>query len=262
MPNLLYRQAAGGFFGTQNAAGDGGGASGVTPGTYGDASNIPTLTVDASGAVTSASQSAIVLAASGVTPGSYGDASTIPTVTVDASGVVTSASEAAVVLPASGVTPGSYGDASNIPTITVDAQGVVTAASETAVSVATNLATVQWSYEGASQSPAGGAPIVYDTVQAVNNNPINEGAAGGVMTITNTGYYLVTASISSGGGVFFMEVNGVQVARHSCDASAGSTFTKVFNITAGQTLEVTASIGGYTVNGGTGRTTLTVVRIA
>ncbi len=142
----------------------------VTSGTYGDASNYPTFTVDAKGRLTAASVLSLptslppsgvaggdltgsypnpTLISTGVTSGSYGDAFNYPTFTVDANGRLTAAGMLSLPtsLPPSGaaggdlmgtypnptlsttsVTPGSYGDASNYTTITVDAKGRLTSA--------------------------------------------------------------------------------------------------------------------------------------
>jgi hypothetical protein len=67
---------------------------------------------------------AISLADTGITAKTYGNASVIPQITVDAQGRVTNIAN---VSPASsGVVPGTYGTATGVPQITVDMQGRVT----------------------------------------------------------------------------------------------------------------------------------------
>lgn len=93
--------------------------SGVTSGSYGSSSAIPTFTVDSKGRVTIASTvSPAVTAITALT----GD------VTASGTGSV------AATLANSGVTAGSYGSSTLIPTITVDAKGRVTAVTTNSIS--------------------------------------------------------------------------------------------------------------------------------
>lgn len=100
--------------------------SGVTAGTYGDATHVSQVTVDAQGLITSASNVAITGGGGGITDLT----STGSTITVTSpTGPTTN-----VDLPASGVSAGSYGDATHVGSFTVDAEGRLTAASSTAIS--------------------------------------------------------------------------------------------------------------------------------
>lgn len=96
-----------------------------------------------------------VLADTAVTAGSYGDATQIPTVVIDAQGRITSASQQAVAITTSQVTSGTFvdarlpdkvtptstGSASYVSRFTVDAKGRITSANSIAIQIATSQIT-------------------------------------------------------------------------------------------------------------------------
>lgn len=131
----------------------------VTPATYGDAANVPVITVDAQGRITAASEAAI--SGGGGTPGGsdknpqYNNAGAFGGIANNASATAKYLQQVSSGTPTmeqvsgsdlvpdtvgptqladTAVTPGTYGDSANVAVITVDAQGRITAASEAAIS--------------------------------------------------------------------------------------------------------------------------------
>ena len=96
----------------------------VSAGTYGGSANIPVITVDAQGRLTSAANVSVTQTAV------YGNTNQITANT--ATGVV------ALGLASTAVSPGTYGGSSNIPVITVDQQGRLTSAANVAFSLSSS----------------------------------------------------------------------------------------------------------------------------
>lgn len=137
--------------------------SGVALGTYGSSTQIPVLTLDAKGRVTSMATEQIVvnanniitgtldparLATSGVAAGVVGSSTQIPVLTLDNKGRVIAASTSQLTVNAnnitsgtldpsrlatSGVVAGTVGSSAQIPVLTVDNKGRVTVATSTPV---------------------------------------------------------------------------------------------------------------------------------
>jgi hypothetical protein len=103
--------------------------SGVAAATYGNATNIPSITVDALGRITSASNVAISATVANTQITGLITSGQIDSVAnTQITGTLTAAQ-----LQNTGVTATTYGGASSIPAITVDAQGRITSASNVAV---------------------------------------------------------------------------------------------------------------------------------
>ncbi|NDC42560.1 MAG: hypothetical protein EBZ77_13610, partial [Chitinophagia bacterium] len=114
-----------------------------TPGSYGSATQIPTITTDAQGRVTGVTLNTV--SASG--GDNWGSQSVVVNPAVLA-GNGTSSSQ--LTFSNSGVTAGSYGSTTTVPVITVDAYGRVTNASS--VSVASSSTTMGGDVTGASSA--------------------------------------------------------------------------------------------------------------
>ena len=179
----------------------------VTAGDYGDATNIPSFTVDAQGRITAASNVAIstsftLAGDSGSETVNGGDTMTVAggtgiTSAVSATDTVT------LTLDDTAVSAGSYGSATAIPTFTVDAQGRLTAAGEASISSDLTI--------GADSGSDDTVRVGTDTLNfagtsnevttTVSNNTITVGLADSVSGLTSVSATTLTdgtASLSAG----------------------------------------------------------------
>ena len=127
VPNTIYVLAGTGLTGGGNLSSNVTltlGNTAVTPATYGGVGQIPQITINQQGQITSASNVA--------TP--TGTVTSISTGTGLTGGPITSTGTISIANTT--VISGSYGTASNVATFTVNAQGQLTAASNTAIAIA------------------------------------------------------------------------------------------------------------------------------
>jgi hypothetical protein len=238
----------------------------VTSGSYGTASSVPTLAINAQGQVTSASNTSIAIAASQVTSGTFSNAFlTNSSITVNgtaislgASGTITAAnpnaltigtgltgtsytgaSAVTIALATSGVTAATYGSASQVPVFAVDTYGRVTSVTNTSIAIAS----------GAVSGLAASATI--DTTNAANitsgtlpTGRISGSYTGitGVGTLTAGTWNGSTIGIGYGGtGLTATPTNG-QLA-----IGNGSGYT-LSTLTAGTNVSISNTAGGITIS--------------
>lgn len=113
--------------------------SGVTANPYGNATTIPTFTVDDKGLLTAAADVAIAIPSSQVTDFVEAAQDAIGSILLDDSDIDFTYDDATpnitATLTTTGVTGASYGSATAIPTYTVDSKGRLTAAADVAIAI-------------------------------------------------------------------------------------------------------------------------------
>jgi hypothetical protein len=149
--------------------------SGVTAGTYGNTTSIPTVTVDSFGRVTAISNNSITVPAGTSIYGNTGQ------ITANAAtGIV------ALGLATTGVSSGTYGGSTQIPVLTVDTYGRVTSAANTSVST-----TISLTGTTGSGSVSGGGTLTFSS-----SNGFVASVSGSTVTLSDPQDIRTTASPS------------------------------------------------------------------
>ena len=153
----------------------------ATPGTYGSSTNVPVLTVDQQGRITSVSNTAMATNVTSVATGTGLSGGPITS-----TGTISLANTAA--------TPGTYGSGTSVPILTVDAQGRITSVSNTSI---TNQGTVTSVATGTGLS--GGPVTSTGTISLANTaaTPGTYGSASSVAVVTVDQQGRITSAAST-----------------------------------------------------------------
>ena len=222
-------------------------SSGVTAGSYGNTTTIPTVTVDVYGRVTSIANNTVSSSLSTSANTGTGSVSLLnQTLQIISSNtqlvnVVASGNTITISHPNSGVTAGTYGSASAIPTVTVDAAGRVQAISTNAVSSTLNTS---------GSTGTGSVNLTNQTLQIISSNTslVNITASGNTFTVTAQ-----TSGVTPGtyGSATAVPTIIVDAAGRVQSATSTSIAIPLSQVTSGFGTGVAAALGNAT-NGASG----------
>ena len=214
-------------------------SSGVTAGSYGNTTTIPTVTVDVYGRVTALSNNTVSSSLSTSANTGTGSVSLLnQTLQIISSNTqlvnITASGNSFTITPqTSGVTPGTYGSASAIPTVTVDAAGRVQAISTNAVS--STLST-------SANTGTGSVNLTNQTLQIISSNTslVNITASGNSFTISHPNSGVTSGSYGSATAV---PVFTVDAAGRVQSATTAPIAIPLSQVTSGLGTSVATTLG-------------------
>ena len=213
------------------------GTSGVTPNTYGSATQVGQFTVDSRGRITSAANVTLtagsvtsVATGAGLTGGPITTTGTIsvanagitnamllhPSLTITAGtgltggGAIALGATGSLALDTSGVTPNTYGSSTHVSQITVDSLGRVTSAADVAIAV------------GSVTSVATGAGLTGGPITTTGTISIPNGGVINAMLANSTVNYPAGARFTGGGAISLGGTATPFTLENTADVAGGS----------------------------------------